>query len=116
MLIDQADTRAEVRGDNPAEREVIDDVGHERVAVALASDRHPETAKVQAAQLVRGEVELFFKPQRSPFVAGASPEVIALVVFLSDRNRIEDIALGIVQVGPAALDSEVESSRPTGEG
>ena len=61
MLIYRADTHSEMRADDPADREIIEEVGHDRVAITLTGNpRASQHAEARAAQLVRAEVELFF--------------------------------------------------------
>src|SRR5579863_8423293 len=90
MKDDRTDTGADMRGDRPAYRKVVDGIGHDRISVAIATDEGRRPAGIanpkpawgrhgqrrawphgHRVQPVRLEAELFFKAPRTPLIAGA---------------------------------------------
>ena len=100
-------------GDRPSKREVVYRVGHNGVAITLPTDREIHAATTDGGGLIGAEVELFFEAQRAPFIAGAGADIEAFVELLCEADA-PDPALGIVEMGPATLDPEIESAWPAG--
>src|SRR5581483_1392886 len=69
--VDRADAGADMRRDRPADLEVVDDVGHERVAVAAAAGTpNADAADRQFVEIAIMEDVFFLNPPRPPLVPG----------------------------------------------
>src|SRR5690348_13822523 len=100
-----------MRAEDPADRNIVNRVGHYGVAIALAVSRKGNPGAAQSVEIVLPEIELLLETQRPPLVTGARADVEAVVVVPSDLETAEPVG-GIVQMRPAALDAEIGRQRP----
>ena len=106
MQIHRADTAADMRRDIPAgeptKPEVVDQVGHERVGIAIPSRIEVDTLHGDAADPVLTVTKFLFESPRPPLVARTGADVEAVLEMLGTPDAA-GIALGVVQHGPAAF-------------
>src|SRR5205807_5478134 len=66
---DRADTAADMRRKRPADAEVVDQVAHDGIGIAITGRRQVKRPDAEAALAVLLEAEFLFEAPRAPFVA-----------------------------------------------
>src|SRR5437868_15443096 len=103
-----------MRADDPAHREVVDRIRHQRVTVALPADRDRSAEGGEPGRMIVSEAEFLFEADRAPFVAGAGADIEPVAKALGQLDGAYPVRDVVGQSSPATLDPKVESSGPTG--
>src|SRR5215471_4255766 len=99
-----------MRAENPADRNIVNRVGHCGVAIALAVSGKGNPGAAQSIEMVLPEIEFLLETQWPPLVSGARADVEAIIEVLSDLETANPIRRA-VQMRPATLDAEIEHPR-----
>src|SRR6187397_3155837 len=110
MQVHRADTAADMRRHRPTEGEVVDQVGHERIGVAVPGRIEVCAPDRDATYPVLPKAKFLLKPPRPPLVAGTGANVEAVLEMLGSLDP-GAAALGVAQHGPAALAAEIPGTR-----
>src|SRR5262249_45210781 len=127
------DTEPDMRGDRPTYRKVVDNVGHNRVGIAITAKRSIDVwarKNAEARQSVMPIAVLFLEPDRTPLNTAADTGVKAAVVsraalevgkewtrviddtrIIHSERRRGNLVLLVRQAGPPALRPDVVRDR-----
>src|SRR5260370_9624142 len=112
---DRTDTATDMRRQRPADGEVVDQVGHDRISVAVTGRREVDRADAKVVLTVLLEAEFLFKTPRAPLITGpgAAIEPVVEGLAMPQAPHVEAPAFG-VEGGPATFAAEIPSARRGG--